>query len=308
MLSVVTVQTIAFAAAIALDAPTAYAAFAVVSAALLAYGSAKNWFYTVVAAFGTLLLLAVGLPILMIVARQRPDLVVDKALSPEVHRVLYLSIYAPLLSAAAVTGLGTPLAYLLSRGFPGRQIVESLVDLPLVVPHSVAGLMVLFAFGKGAAFPQLSVYGTLAGMVLAMAFVSAPFAVNAAREAFEAIDVRVEQAARSLGASPYQTFKRIHVPLAARGILTGGLLAWARAVSEFGAVAIVAYNVGFFYPPAGGTVTSQHAPVYIYNAFLSEGLHQSGAVAVLLLAICAAIFLLVRWLAYDSSDMHGGVV
>ncbi|MFB6082002.1 MAG: ABC transporter permease [Halanaeroarchaeum sp.] len=307
-LAVVTVQAIAFAVAIAADVPTAYAVFAVASSAVLAWGTGRGVFETLLAVFGTLLLLALGLPLLMIVARQDPALVAETALSPEVQRALYLSVYAPLLSALFVTVLGVPVAYLLARGFAGQQFVESLVDLPLVVPHSVAGLAVLFAFGRGAALPSLSVYGTLVGMVLAMSFVSAPFAVNAAREAFESVDRRVEQAARSLGASPYETFKRVHAPLAARGMLTGGLLAWARAVSEFGAVAMVAYNVEVFFPGTWSTVRTQHAPVYIYNTFLSEGLAESGAVAVLLLAVCALIFLAVRWLAYDTSGSHGGIV
>ncbi|MFB6070131.1 MAG: ABC transporter permease [Halanaeroarchaeum sp.] len=307
VLAVLTIQVVAFAAAIVADVPTAYAVFALVSSAVLAYGTGRGAFETLLAVFGTLLLLALGLPILMIVARQDPSLVAEKAASREVQRALYLSVYGPLLSALAVTVLGVPVAYLLSRGFAGQQFVESLVDLPLVVPHSVAGLAVLFAFGEGATFPSLSVYGSMTGMVLAMAFVSAPFAVNAAREGFEAVDGRVEQAARSLGASQVSTFLRVHLPLAARGTLTGGLLAWARSVSEFGAVAMVAYNVEVFFPITGNTKTTQHAPVYIYNTFLSNGLAESGAVAVLLLTLCTAIFLAVRWIAYDATSSHGGI-
>ncbi|MFB6113285.1 MAG: ABC transporter permease [Halodesulfurarchaeum sp.] len=308
VLAVLSVQAIAFASAFLLGIPTAYAVFAIVSAAAIAYGSGKGRFETVLAVFGTVLLLALGLPLIMLIARQQPRLILAKALSPQVQQALYLSIYGPLLSALFVTVLGVPLAYVFTRGFPGEPLVASLVDLPLVVPHSVAGLAVLFAFGEGAVFPQLSVYGTLAGMVLAMAFVSAPFAVNATREAFEAIDTRVEQASRSLGASEWETFRRVQGPLAVRGILTGGLLAWARSVSEFGAVAMVAYNVEFFYLFGGETATAQHAPVYIYNAFLSQGLAESGAIAFLLLVVCATIFVLVRWLAYDSADVHGGIV
>jgi molybdate/tungstate transport system permease protein len=177
------------------------------------------------------------------------------------------------------------------------------VDLPLVVPHSVAGIIVLFGFGPRGAFPRLSVLGTLIGAVLAMTFVSAPFAVNSTRDAFESMDPRIEYAARIHGAGPFDTFRRISLPLAARGVLTGGVLAWARAVSEFGAVAIVAYSISFFYPPAGQVVRSAHAPVFIYQEYLTGSLETSGAVAFLLLAVSVAIFLVVRSVAQDGGRL-----
>ena len=137
-------------------------------------------------------------------------------------------------------------------------------------------------------------------MVLALTFVSAPYAVNAAREAFEGIDDHLEYAARSHGASPFESFRRVHVPLAFRGIVTGGVLAWARGVSEFGAVAVVAYSVRFFYPFAGGEAVSQHAPVFIFNTYTSAGLAEAGAVSFILLVLSAAVFFVVRSLAYDD--------
>lgn len=308
VVAVVAVQVVAFAVAHAVGRPTLYAVFALASAGVLAYAAGRGVFETLLAIFGTGLLLAFGLPLLMMVARQKPGVVLEKALDPNVQHAIYLSIYGPLLTAIVATTLGLPLAYLLARGFPGSALVASLVDLPLVVPHSVAGLAVLFAFGRGAAFPQFKVWGTMVGMVLAMTFVSAPFAVNAIREGFEATDDRLEQAARSLGASRWETFRRVEWPLAARSVLTGSLLSWARAVSEFGAVVIVAYNVEIFYPPTGETVTTQHAPVFIHNTFLSQGLTESGAVAVLLLALVTVIFLVIRGVAYGDDRNASGVV
>jgi molybdate/tungstate transport system permease protein len=237
----------------------------------------------------------------MFVARQTPSLIIEKALDPDVHRVLYLGVYGPLLAALLSLLFGVPLAYLLAEGFSGQPLVESLVDLPLVVPHSVAGIIVLFGFGKGGAFPQFSVLGTMVGMVLAMAFVAAPYAVNASREAFEAIDDRLEYASRIHGANRWETFRRVTGPLAVRGMITGGVLAWARAVSEFGAVAVVAYSVTFFYPFAGEKVTAQHAPVFVYNTYLQGGLEESGAVAFLLLAVSAVIFLIVRYITDEGT-------
>jgi len=130
----------------------------------------------------------------------------------------------------------------------------------------------------------VSVYGSQWGIVAAMLFVSAPFAVNSARVAFEAIDPRLERAARSLGASPWHAFRRVTLPLGLRGVLTGAVLVYARSISEFGAVVIIAY-----YPAT--------APVEIYNLFLQSGLTQSASAAVVLLIVTLATFLVLRTLA-----------
>ncbi|MFB6353178.1 MAG: ABC transporter permease [Halobacteriales archaeon] len=301
----VALHLLAFAALYWTGRPTWYAYFVVASAAVTAYALDGSSFTVATATMGSLLMVVLGLPLFMFVARQDPSLVVAKAADPTVHRVLYLGIYGPLLAAGLSLLLGVPLAHLLAEGFPGQPLVESLVDLPLVVPHSVAGLIILFGFGTGGAFPRLSVLGTMVGMVLAMAFVSAPYAVNASREAFEAIDDRLEYASRIHGANRWETFRRVTGPLAVRGVVTGGVLAWARAVSEFGAVAVVAYSVQFFYPFAGEFVTAQHAPVFVYNTYLQGGLAESGAVAFLLLAVSAVIFLLVRYLTADGVGTGG---
>ncbi|MFB6155725.1 MAG: ABC transporter permease [Haloferacaceae archaeon] len=267
---------------------------------VLVGATAGRWTDAAAATLGTLLLVAVGVPIGLFVLRQDPAVVAAKLGEPDVHRMLVLTVYGPLLSTVVAVGFGVPLAYLLAEGFPGQAVVESLVDLPLVVPHSVAGLLILFGFGRGAAFSDLRVLGTLAGMVLALTFVSAPFAVNGAREAFETVDPRLGFAARAHGASKFETFRRVTLPLAARGVFTGGVMAWARGVSEFGAVAIVAYSVEYVSPLSLSTVTTQHAPVFIFNTYTSQGLAESGAVATILLGLSALIFLLVRWVAYDD--------
>ncbi len=294
-------QVLAFAATYLIGQPTWYAYFIVGSTAVTAYALDGSPFTVATATAGSVLMVALGLPLFLFVARQTPTLIFEKALDPDVHRMLYLGVYGPLLATFVSLLGGVPLAHLLAKGFSGQPLVESLVDLPLVVPHSVAGILVLFGFGQSGAFPQFSLIGSMAGMVLAMAFVSAPYAVNASREAFESIDDRLEYASRVHGANKFETFRRVTGPLAIRGIITGGVLAWARAVSEFGAVAVVAYSVEFFYPPAGGQVTTQHAPVFVYNTYLQGGLEESGAVAFLLLAVSAVIFLIVRYLTDDGT-------
>lgn len=301
--AVLTVQLVAFTLLYAVGRPTLYLVVALGSAGLLGWRARQGWFGVATAAMGTVLLLALGMPLVLFFVKLRPDLVVEQARSPEVHRMLYLTVYGPLLAALAALAFGTPLAFLLSRGFVGQSLVESLVDLPLVVPHSVAGILVLFGFGRRGLFPNATILTTTLGMVLALTFVSAPYAVNAVREAFETVDDRLELAARSHGASAFESFRRVHAPLAARGILTGGLLAWARSVSEFGAVAIVAYSVHFFYPIAGREVVSQHAPVFIYNTFTGGSLEQAGAVSFILLVMTGLVFFLIRSLAYDEVEL-----
>jgi molybdate/tungstate transport system permease protein len=263
-----------------------------------------RWTDAAAATLGTLLLVALGVPLGLFVLRQDVAVVAEKLAQPDVHAMLLLTIYGPLLATLFAVVFGVPLAYLLAEGFPGQSLVESLVDIPLVVPHSVAGLLILFGFGRGAAFSDVRVLGTLTGMVLALAFVSAPFAVNGAREAFEQVDPRLGFAARAHGASQFETFRRVTLPLAARGVLTGGVMAWARGVSEFGAVAVVAYSVEYVSPLSLSETTTQHAPVFIFNTYTSQGLVESGAVATILLGVSAAIFLLIRWVAYDD----GGVL
>lgn len=303
VLAVVTVHVLAFATAYQIGYPGAYAVFVLLNAAVFGYAYHHGSFGLVTATLGGVLLVALGVPLLLFTVRQSPAAIAEAAVDPAVHRTLYLAIYGPLLAASLSVGFGVPLALLLARGFAGQPLVESLIDLPLVVPHSVAGLIVLYGFGRQGLVPGLTVRNTLLGMVIALVFVSAPYAVNAAREAFETIDHRLEYAARIHGANEWETFRRVTVPLAARGILTGGVLAWARAVSEFGAVIVVAYSVRFFYPPAGELVAAQHAPVFVYTTFLASGLDSSGAVALLLLAVSVSIFLVFRWLTAEQSTI-----
>lgn len=300
VLAVATVQVTAFVAASAVGRPTWYVPFALVSAGLLGARGADGWFGVIAAGLAATLLLALGVPILGFLLRQEPDLVWGAATDGAVHRMLFVTVYGPLLAAGGALVGGVPLAYLLARGFPGQSVVESVVDLPLVVPHSVAGILVLFGFGRDGVFPGVEILSSLTGMVLALVFVGAPFAVHGAREGFEAVDDDLRMAARSQGASPFETFRRVTLPLAGRSVVTGGVLAWARGVSEFGAVAVVAYTVSVVVPGVG-SITASHAPVFVYQTYTSRGLAESGAVASVLLAVSAAVFLLVRWLTDDGT-------
>lgn len=144
---------------------------------------------------------------------------------------------------------GSPIAYALANGrFRGRGLLASVLDLPLLIPHPVAGIAILLLVSRGTPVGDsltrigLRVVGTPAGIVAAMLFVSAPLYVSAAHEAFARVDRRYEFMARTLGDSPSLAFQRITLPLASRGLLSAATMTWARAVSEFGAVVVLAYN------------------------------------------------------------------
>jgi molybdate/tungstate transport system permease protein len=238
-----------------------------------------------------LLIAFIVVPLVRLGASSSPSSVGAAAANSEIRGAVLLSLQDAAITAALATLFGVPLAYLLARRrIPLAGLVQAIVDLPLAVPHTVAGIALLFALGRTgwvgapASHVGISFYGSQWGIVAAMLFVSVPFAVNSARVAFEAIDPTYERAARSLGATPAYTFRRILLPLAARGVFTGAVLVYARAIAEFGAVVIIAY-----YP-----VT---APVEIYNLFLQSGLTQAASAAVLLLLVSLATFLVLRTLA-----------
>lgn len=243
---------------------------------------------------GSVLLALVLLPLIRLAVTPSLAQLLAAAADGEVRHALALSLAGATLAALISGLLGVPLAYLLAHGrFPGRAVIAAVVDLPLSVPHTVAGIALLMVFGRrgiiGApaeAWLGLRFWATLAGIVVAMLFVAAPYTVNAARLAFDAIDPRLEQVARTLGMGPWRVFLRITLPLAWRGVATGLTLTFARAISEFAAVAILVY-----YPMT--------APVQIYEWFLSFGLDRAAAAAVLLLVLSLALFMLFRHIVYD---------
>lgn len=195
------------------------------------------------------------------------------------------AIALTVLTATAATLLGvvggTPIAWLLARrAFPGRALVAALMDLPLLVPHPVAGIALLLVLGRGSPIGRalfaagLRVAGSPAGIVAAMLFVSAPLYVSAAREAIARVDRRYEAVARTLGDPAWRAFRRVTLPLARRGLLAAAVVMWARAVSEFGAIVVLTYN-------------PKVASVLAYDRFTSFGLSEAlpVAAALVLLAI-----------------------
>lgn len=241
---------------------------------------------------GSLLVAFVLIPLLVLAGTPSLSELIDSARMPDVRDSILLSLEAASLSAILTALFGVPLAYVLARShFTGRGIVSAIVDLPLAVPHTVAGIALLMVFGRQGILGEplqtlvgLKFWGTLAGVVVAMMFVSAPYTVNAARVGFEGVDLQLEKIARTLGLGPWRTFVKITLPLARRGIFTGMMLTFARSISEFGAVVILVY-----YPKT--------APVEIYELFLRFNLQQAVAAAVLLLAVSLGLFVLFRYVA-----------
>lgn len=227
------------------------------------------------------------------------------------------SVEFTLLASGLAVGLGlltgVPLGYLLARHrFPGRAIVESVVLVPVVIPHLVVGLALVLLLAPNAplgavvADAGIRIFDATAGVVLVMMYVGASYVVLSSQLAFRSVDEEVLEAARSLGATPTEAFLSVSLPAAARGIVTGALLMWARGVSEVGGFLVLAYAI---YPgfPWSGPVTNT-ASVFIFNFY---GISRSATIgfAAVLVLVSLAIFLAVR--AVDRTGLawlRGGSV
>ncbi len=216
-----------------------------------------------------LLLIFLVLPVVAILVKVvRATAPLDALGSPVVTEALRLSLVTSSISAAVAAVLGTPVAFLLARyRFPGRAVVDSLVDLPMVLPPAVAGLGLLMAFGRrGILGGALDVLGlelafTTAAVVMAQTFVAAPFYIRSAKAGFEGVDRELERVSATLGSSRLRTFFRVTVPLAGPALMGGAVMAWARALGEFGATIMF----------AGNTIgRTQTMPLAIYIAFQND--------------------------------------
>jgi molybdate transport system permease protein len=218
---------------------------------------------------------------------------------PVVLESLRISLLTTTIVLGLTLALGSPLALLLARRrFPGILVVDSLIDLPIVLPPAVAGLALLLTFGRrGLLGSQLSAVGielpfTTAAVVLASLFVAAPFYVRAARAGFLAIPREIEESARVEGATEWQVFRYVTVPVAAPSLFGGAVLAWARALGEFGATIMFA---GQF---AGRTQTM---PLAIYAA-LETDTDAALGLSLLLLATSFVLLLLFRTVLSVSAE------
>jgi len=248
------------------------------------------------ALLGSLVLLLVVAPLLGLALSGKAHTLSAALGDREVLASIELTLSAAAVATLAGTVAGVPLAYLLARRrFTGRAVLLALIDLPVVVPHSAAGIALLTVMGRRSALGGwleqhgLSLVGGFGGIAVAMAFVSVPFVMSAAREGFEAVPQHLEHAARTLGAGPARTFFTISLPLGWRPIVSGMALMWGRGISEFGAVLIIAYH-------------PMVTPILVYQRFSDYGLGSAQAVALLLVAICVVLLVALRLLARQRQE------
>jgi molybdate transport system permease protein len=233
----------------------------------------------------------VALPIASLLLRVSPGTLVAELSDPGVLHTLWLSLGTSVAAAMVSLILGLPMAYLLAtRSFPGKRAVEVLLDLPMVIPPTVAGFALLLAFGRaGLLGSSLSAFGislpfTTAGVVLAQLFMAMPFLVGAARAGLAAVDPQYIEAAATLRAGPIHTFWRVRLPLALPSVIAGLGMCWARALGEFGATITFAGNL------AGTTRT---APLDVYLR-LHENLDAAATLSVLLIVMAAVLLTAMR--------------
>jgi molybdate transport system permease protein len=206
---------------------------------------------------------------------------VNQFRSPLVLSAIVISLETSLIVVLLALCLGIPVAYLLAmKNFKGKEILDTLVDLPISMPPLVAGLALLILLGGNSKFGSiLSNYGidlifSKNGIIIAQLFVSTPFLIKSAREAFESINKNVINASMTLGASKFYTFKKVLLPLAKNGIYAGMVMTWARALGEFGATSMVAGCIPF---------KTETMTVAIYQNVMSGELSSSIAIALLLI-------------------------
>ncbi len=250
--------------------------------------TSKETFYWLAVLCGVIIMAFIVIPLAEVITQPSWKDLVDTLKDRDVIRSIWLSIYASAIAAGISLVLGTPFAYLLARReFFGKKLIESMVDLPIMIPHPVIGIAILSVAGQnhwlGSMMQEIGirVMGSVTGIVAVMTFVGMPFYINAVKNGFQSIPQRLEHVSRSLGASMTGTFFRITLPLAWRSILVGMIMCCARAISEFGAIVIIAYH-------------PMVAPVMIYERFEAYGLKYSQPMAVWLIVVCLFLFFMLR--------------
>lgn len=241
--------------------------------------------------FGGLVLIFILAPLLGMFLHTEVPRLIETAGDREVTGSIRLTLLTAASGTVFFAILSIPFAYLLARKeFILKKLVLGIIDLPVVIPHTAAGIAVLGFISRDSVIGQtasafgLNLVGHPIGIALAMAFVSIPFLINAARGGFESVPLRLEQAAMNLGASPIRVFFTVSLPLAWRYIVSGMIMMFARGMSEFGAVVIVAYH-------------PMITPILIYERFGAFGLQYARPVAVLFITVSLACFILLRLLS-----------
>lgn len=236
----------------------------------------------------SIILLFIIAPIIGIYFNSSLSKVFESANDIEVQESVWLTLWTSMLGTLFFSLFAIPLAYLLARkNFSLKNFLIGLIDIPVIIPHTAAGIALLGILnrntfiGKIAESIGFNFIGNPLGIILAMSFVSIPFLINSARDGFLSVPERLEKVALNLGASKAKVFFSILLPLAWRSILSGLILMWARGMSEFGAVIIIAYN-------------PKVTPILIYERFTAYGLKYAIPVTVIFISISLIVFVLLR--------------
>lgn len=239
------------------------------------------------------------LPLLALFIRSLNQDFFTNAFSQQAYKALRLSLITSTITTAGAIIFGTPLAYILARWrFRFKSWIELLIDLPIVLPPSVAGLVLLIAFGRRGLFgSMLNIFGislpfTTAAVVIAQTFVAAPLYVRSARIGFGEIDKQLEEAALVEGANQWQLFREVMFPLAGRALLSGAILTWTRALGEFGATILFAGNL---------EGVTQTMPMAIYLGF-ERNLGIALALSVVLVIVSVFLLMLTKRLEKHDQD------
>ncbi|MDM7939701.1 MAG: ABC transporter permease [Methanothrix sp.] len=248
------------------------------------------------AGLALLMLLTMGfiaLPVASLLLKNPLDTVVQTLHDPMVVDALRLSLSTSAVTTVTVVLLGTPLAYINARfRYPGKEIADSLIDLPVIMPPAVAGIALLMAFGRMGIVGHymdglgISIAFTTLAVIIAQIFVSSPFYIRQARTSFEDVDISMENAARTLGASRIYTFFHVILPIAFNGLVSGAIMAFARSLGEFGATIMFAGNF------QGRTQTM---PLAIYTAMQGD-LDVALCLALILVIISFLVIVIVKTL------------
>ena len=242
------------------------------------------WFNLAMALLGSVLVLFLLAPLAGLFVSTSLGNLTQTAADEQVYRSILLTLTCALGATIVCTVTGVPLGYLLARKrFVGRTVLMALIDLPIIIPHSAAGIALLTVIGRRSWLGEVTggLVGTAVGISVAMAFVSVPFLINASHRAFAAVSPYQQRVARTLGASPMRVFFTIALPIAWRDVVGGMVLMWARGISEFGAVVIIAYH-------------PMTTPTLVFQRFNDFGLSYARSVAALLILVCVAIFIVLR--------------
>ena len=237
---------------------------------------------------GGVLFILIVLPILTILSNLLSTNIFSFFKDSELINSISMTIYASLI--ATIFGIfgGIPLGYILANyDFPLKKTVEAFIDIPVVIPHTAAGIALLTVFGRNAVLGKLFSFlgvkfvNEVPGIILAMIYVSVPFLINHVKEGFKKVDRELEAVSRTLGASKFTTFMKVSLPLVKGDIISGSIMMWARGISEFGAIVILAYN-----PKVISTL--------IYDRFESFGLRSSAPSVAFLLLLIITVFVVLR--------------